>query len=66
MWTKIIMPENSEWYICIVDGKRMPLRYNTHNKFWVGLAGKTYKPDEITWLDDCKIENEIIKITTTK
>ena len=45
-------PTENLWFICYADGVRQPLRFNKHNQFWVALAGKTYKPNEIEkWLD---------------
>jgi hypothetical protein len=46
------VPTENLWFICYADGVRQPLKYNKHNQFWVALAGKTYKPNEIErWLD---------------
>lgn len=48
-----VLPDSSVWFIAYVGEDRMPLRYNVHNKFWVGLDGKVYKPDEVCkWLND--------------
>lgn len=45
-------PTENLWFICYADGVRQPLKFNKHNQFWVALAGKTYKPNEIErWLD---------------
>lgn len=45
-------PSENLWFICYADGVRQPLLFNKHNQFWVALAGKTYKPNEIQrWLD---------------
>lgn len=45
------LPDKSDWYICIVDGVRLPLRFNQPNSFWVGQDGKTYKPEIVKWFD---------------
>lgn len=46
------LPELSLWFICYVDGERLPLKWNKHNQFWVELGGKTYHPNQIDkWLD---------------
>ena len=46
------VPTENLWFICYADGIRQPLKYNKQNQFWVALAGKTYKPNEIErWLD---------------
>ena len=48
----IFNPTENLWFICYADGVRQPLKFNKHNQFWVALAGKTYKPNEIErWLD---------------
>jgi hypothetical protein len=53
MWTNKYNPTNSDWYIVVVDGKKSPMSWNSHNKFWVDFGGKTYKPEQIDrWLDD--------------
>ena len=45
-------PTENFWFICYADGVRQPLKFNKHHQFWVALAGKTYKPNEIErWLD---------------
>jgi len=47
-----ILPTISSWFICYVDGNRMPLRYNVYNLFWVDLSGKCYQPNQIDkWLN---------------
>lgn len=48
----IDLPEKSDWYICYVGNERMPLTFNAPNKFWVGLDGKTYTPEQVVWVDD--------------
>lgn len=58
MWVKDYSPSVSDWFICVVDGKRLPLTYNAHNKFWCGLDGKTYKEGSVEWLDDSKVEKK--------
>lgn len=45
------LPTESGWYICIVDDKRLPLRFNQPNSFWVGQDGKTYKPETVKWFE---------------
>ena len=44
-------PSKSDWYICYVDGERMPLRYNASNDFWVGMDGKTYSSKTTIWIN---------------
>lgn len=51
LWITDSNPTDSKWKICIVDGQQMPLTFNTHNKFWCSLTGKTYKPNEVVWLN---------------
>jgi hypothetical protein len=46
------LPIENLWFICYVNGIRLPLKFNKFNSFWVSLDGKTYKPKEIDrWLD---------------
>lgn len=46
------LPNESNWFICHVNGVRLPLRFNKPNSFWSGLDGKCYKANEIDkWLD---------------
>jgi hypothetical protein len=47
------LPSISMWFICLVEGAgRIPLKWNKHNQFWVGIDGKTYQPNQIQkWLD---------------
>ena len=53
MWTKEYEPVKSDWYIVKIQGKRNILMWNSPNKFWTGLDGKTYKFNQIDeWLDD--------------
>lgn len=55
MWTNNYNPENGDWYIVKLNGKRMPMNWNNYNKFWCDFGGKTYKPEQIDcWLDDEK------------
>jgi len=58
MWTNEYNPTTSEWFVCIVQGKRIVLHFNVPNKFWCDLIGKTYKPNEVMWLDDYKIKTK--------
>ena len=60
MWIKDSSPKTNEWFICIVNGQRMPMMFNVHNQFWVDFSGKTYKPNQIDkWLDDSILSNTI-------
>jgi hypothetical protein len=47
-----ILPTKAGWKIGIVNGQNLPLYFNFSNKFWVDMAGKTYKPTEVVWLND--------------
>ena len=56
MWVNKYNPTEKGWYLVKINGVKDPLTWNVHNQFWCGLAGKTYKPDQIDcWLDDTKI-----------
>lgn len=46
------LPEKSDWFICYVDGVRLPLRFNQPNSFWCALDGATFKPEQVVWVDD--------------
>lgn len=46
------VPTKSDWYICYVEGERMPLRYNAPNDFWVGMDGKTYSSKTTMWINN--------------
>jgi hypothetical protein len=46
------LPGDRNWYICYVDGERVPLKYNSANRFWSALDGKSYPATGISkWLD---------------
>ncbi len=56
MWTNLYEPEESDWYIVKLQGKRTVLMWNSRNKFWVGFDGRTYLFKDIDmWLDDSMI-----------
>lgn len=58
MWTKNQNPSKSDWYLTKNEtGEKEILKWNAPNQFWVDMAGKTFKPDEVyLWLDDNKVE----------
>ena len=46
------VPSDSDWYVCIVNGKREVMKFNFPNKFWMDFTAKPYKPNEIEkWLN---------------
>lgn len=45
-------PSKSDWYICYVDGEKIPLKYNTQNNFWCGVDGKIYHPKSVIWTNE--------------
>lgn len=54
LWVNSVdkLPIDNLCYICKVNNERLILTYNTHNKFWVTLTGKTHKPFEVEkWLN---------------
>lgn len=58
MWTKSYEPTESDWYIVKINGAKMPMMWNIHNKFFSDFAGKTYRFDEIEcWLNDSATPN---------
>jgi hypothetical protein len=56
MWTNEYNPKISTWYITKCNGERNPMYWNNPRKFWSDFSGKTYKPEEVIWLDDFKIQ----------
>lgn len=66
MWTNNYNPTEKGWYLVKINGKKDPLSWNIHNKFWSDFAGKTYRPDQIDcWLDDTKINSCYNKLCTS-
>lgn len=54
MWKKDTSPTTNDWFICIVDGRRVPLQYK-HNRYWMAIDGTTYMEGEVSWFDDSEI-----------
>jgi len=56
MWVNSYEPAKTDWYIVLIDTIKIPMMWNSHNKFWCDLSGTTYKMSDILcWLDDSKL-----------
>ena len=45
-------PTENLWFICYVNGIRIPLKFNTEYQHWYANSGRTYRVYEIErWLD---------------
>ena len=49
-WETTKQPTQRDWYLCKVNGQKLPLLYNDKNNFWTGVDGKVY--NNVEWLDD--------------
>lgn len=53
MWVKSYEPNIGGWYLCKINGNKLPLMWNKYNKFFSDFAGKTFHFLDIDcWLDD--------------
>lgn len=60
-WETVKQPTQRDWYLCKVNGQKLPLLYNVKNNFWTGVDGKVY--NNVEWLDD---ENYLSGLTVTE
>lgn len=66
MWTNAYNPvedKEDKWYLCKLNGVKIPMKYFRSNFCWMEPNGTTHSPgDNIVWLDDLNI-GQNIKVT---